>query len=224
MLESLLGKRGQVNGSRLAHLNWTCKTIEKMNRVEALNDCFHIWHSCSCATINGFRLGRVAAGQVPGGLDNELDFVMQVSWHEINAALGEIVLLLQSINFANTRSAWDCFIFDVEFLFSIGLTPRGNYSKISKGIGQILFLGLRVAYADGDPQIQYHLYTDDSFSLLPKRNFNLAMLSLVRYTQVNTYVHVLPINWWASLCRSLACPSIEQIQPCNFRTKSKTTP
>jgi beclin 1 len=168
MLESLLGKRRQVNGSRLAHLNWTCKTIEKMNRVEALNDCFHIWHSCSCATINGFRLGRVAAGQVPGGLDNELDFVMQVSWHEINAALGEIVLLLQSINFANT---------------SIGLTPRGNYSKISKGIGQILFLGLRVAYADGDPQIQYHLYTDDSFSLLPKRNFNLAMLSLVRYTQ-----------------------------------------
>mmetsp|Transcript_19891 Transcript_19891/g.64422 ORF Transcript_19891/g.64422 Transcript_19891/m.64422 type:complete len:106 (-) Transcript_19891:751-1068(-) len=95
MLESLLGKRRQVNGSRLAHLNWTCKTIEKMSRVEALNDCFHIWHSCSCATINGFRLGRVAAGQVPGGLDNELDFVMQVSWHEINAALG----LLETVSF-----------------------------------------------------------------------------------------------------------------------------
>mmetsp|Transcript_19192 Transcript_19192/g.63035 ORF Transcript_19192/g.63035 Transcript_19192/m.63035 type:complete len:234 (-) Transcript_19192:412-1113(-) len=168
MLESLLGKRRQVNGSRLAHLNWTCKTIEKMSRVEALNDCFHIWHSCSCATINGFRLGRVAAGQV--------------SWHEINAALGEIVLLLQSINFANT---------------SIGLTPRGNYSKISK---------------DGDPQIQYHLYTDDSFSLLPKRNFNLAMLSLVRYTQVNTYVHVRPSKLVSFIMQELGL-SIHRTDP-----------
>lgn len=76
-----------------------------------------------------------------------------MSWQEINAALGQVLLLLSSISFAST---------------SIVLLPMGSFSKITKA---------------GDHRIQYNLYTDDSFSLLPKRNFNLAMLSLLRYTQ-----------------------------------------
>mmetsp|Transcript_7224 Transcript_7224/g.21318 ORF Transcript_7224/g.21318 Transcript_7224/m.21318 type:complete len:113 (+) Transcript_7224:467-805(+) len=42
--------------------------------------------------------------------------------------------------------------------------PRGNHSKIR---------------AAEDPRQQYHLYMDENFSLLPRRNFNQAISALL---------------------------------------------
>lgn len=67
----------------------------------------------------------------------------------MNAALGEVMLLLVSIGFSFTRYI---------------LMPQGNHSKLKS--------------AD-DSRQQYHLYMDESFSLLPRRNFNQAITALL---------------------------------------------
>lgn len=56
---------------------------EKLSSTNILNRTFHISHSGSFATINGFRLGRLPKEQV--------------SWDEINAAWGQCVLLLHCL-------------------------------------------------------------------------------------------------------------------------------
>ena len=60
-----------------------------------LNSAFHIWHNGHFGTINGFRLGRLPS--------------VSVEWNEINAGLGQAVLLLYclgkkcNIEFTNFR-------------------------------------------------------------------------------------------------------------------------
>ncbi|UYV60595.1 BECN1 [Cordylochernes scorpioides] len=56
---------------------------EKLEKTNAFNATFHIWHNGHFGTINGFRLGR---------LDH-----CPVEWDEINAAWGQAVLLLHSL-------------------------------------------------------------------------------------------------------------------------------
>lgn len=75
--------------------------------------------------------------------------ITQVDWNEVNAALGEITLLLVSVGFNFTRYI---------------LVPQGSHSKLKS--------------AD-DSRQQYHLYIDESFSLLPRRNFNQAISALL---------------------------------------------
>lgn len=116
-------------------LKWfTCRKI-RIKSVNVLNDCFHVWYSGPFATINGFRLGRHP--------------LTKVDWSEVNAALGEITLLLVSVGFNFTRYI---------------LVPQGSHSKLKS--------------AD-DSRQQYHLYIDESFSLLPRRNFNQAISALL---------------------------------------------
>lgn len=57
--------------------------IDKLSKTNVLNATFHIWHTGSFATINGFRLGRLPDDPV--------------SWDEINAAWGQCVLLLHCL-------------------------------------------------------------------------------------------------------------------------------
>ena len=54
--------------------------FNRLRTVNVLNATFHIWHSGPFGTINYFRLGRL-----PG---------TPVEWEEINAALGQVNLLL----------------------------------------------------------------------------------------------------------------------------------
>lgn len=89
VLESCLSNHFRAQVSSHAQLKMTSNAIKKMEQMNTLNDCFYIWYSKMCATINGFRLGRIAKDQV--------------TWHEINAALGQVLLFLSSINFVSTR-------------------------------------------------------------------------------------------------------------------------
>nr|AVX32557.2 Atg6 [Dugesia japonica]UEC50121.1 Atg6/Beclin1 [Dugesia japonica] len=56
---------------------------ERLKRTNLLNVLFPIWHEDHFATINGFRVGKLP--ETP------------VEWPEINAGLGQCVLLLQNI-------------------------------------------------------------------------------------------------------------------------------
>uniref|UniRef100_H2YYT8 Beclin-1 n=1 Tax=Ciona savignyi TaxID=51511 RepID=H2YYT8_CIOSA len=57
--------------------------LNKLKKTNVFNSTFHIWHQGHFGTINGFRLGRL-----PGA---------NVEWTEINAAWGQVVLLLASL-------------------------------------------------------------------------------------------------------------------------------
>ena len=69
------------------------------------NDAFYIWHAGPFATINGFRLGRLP--------------VENVEWAEINAALGQVALLLSTVQ----NEAPVAFS-------SIDLFPKGSFSQV----------------------------------------------------------------------------------------------
>jgi hypothetical protein len=57
--------------------------LEKLRRIQAMNDAFHVWHSGPVGTINGCRLGRL-----PG---------LSTEWAEVNAALGQVAFMLTTI-------------------------------------------------------------------------------------------------------------------------------
>ncbi|KAF2353201.1 Atg6/Beclin, partial [Trinorchestia longiramus] len=79
--------------------------LEKLKQTNIFNIAFHIWKNDHISTINNFRLGRLPT--------------MQVSWTEINAALGQMALLLVSL----ARR--------FEFTFSkYKIVPYGNHSYI----------------------------------------------------------------------------------------------
>lgn len=73
-----------------------------------------------------------------------------VEWTEINAAFGQCVLVI-SIIYSRTGIEYKKF----------GLVPLGSFSKVYK--------------LDDRSKTMYPLYTDGSFSLFPKRNFNTAL-------------------------------------------------
>lgn len=74
-----------------------------MCQVNVLTDSFYIWHSGPFATINSFRLGRTNQKEVCIVLYVPVSICGQVSWNEVNAGLGQVVLLLNSICFQNQR-------------------------------------------------------------------------------------------------------------------------
>lgn len=82
-----------------------CTTqLEATSQMNAANDCFYIWHAGPFGTINGFRLGRLP--------------VETVEWHEINAALGQVALLLETIEN------------ETPLQLSLTLLPLGSYSQV----------------------------------------------------------------------------------------------
>lgn len=102
----------------------------------------------------------------PTNIPEPLYTTIKVPWTEINSALGQVVLLLKILE--QTPYSGIAFPHHV-------LVPQGSTSKI----------GLRQPNAitgnhTGEIPIValYHLYSDDSFQLFGKRNFNLALRAL----------------------------------------------
>eukprot|EP00617_Octactis_speculum_P012874 CAMPEP_0185779438 /NCGR_PEP_ID=MMETSP1174-20130828/95814_1 /TAXON_ID=35687 /ORGANISM="Dictyocha speculum, Strain CCMP1381" /LENGTH=270 /DNA_ID=CAMNT_0028468599 /DNA_START=25 /DNA_END=837 /DNA_ORIENTATION=- len=82
------------------------RQLDALSKMNALNDCFYIWHDGPFGTINGFRLGRLP--------------IESVDWHEINAALGQLALLLKLIeNLTNLNFDYD-------------IKPMGSFSTIAQ--------------------------------------------------------------------------------------------
>ncbi|KAJ1456622.1 Atg6/Beclin [Pelagophyceae sp. CCMP2097] len=137
-LEWQLATQREARASCAAQLAHASRRVHALGELHVLNDCFFIWHAGPFATINGFRLGRCASDQV--------------AWHEVNAALGQVVALLDCVDFRTK---------------GLDLLPLGSASRI-------------VRHGDGG-RAAYPLFTDDSFSILPKRGFNLGLLALLRF-------------------------------------------
>jgi len=116
--------------------------LERMKRTNVYDDAFHISYDGHFGTINGFRLGRLPS--------------QDVEWPEINAALGQVVLLLQTI----ARQA--------NFKFTkFTLLPMGSFSKMSK---------------KDDPATVYELYGSKDLSigkLFWYRRFDQALVWLL---------------------------------------------
>ncbi|RLN97335.1 hypothetical protein BBJ28_00003432 [Nothophytophthora sp. Chile5] len=106
--------------------------LRRLQRYNVANDVFHIWHDGLFGTINGLRLGRLPS--------------KPVEWVEINAALGQAVLLLATIadraNFEFSRNR---------------LVPRGSFSRVVNMYGK-----------------EYSLYSDGG--MFRRRGFNQAMV------------------------------------------------
>ncbi|KAF8348382.1 beclin 1 protein [Amanita rubescens] len=117
-------------------------TLEKLERTNVYNDAFCIGHDGVFGTINGLRLGRVAG--------------VQVEYAEINAAWGQMLLLLYTI----ARK--------LEFTFEqYRLIPMGSFSRIEKTTGDKATYEL---YGSGD----LHLGR-----LFHNRRFDLAMVAFL---------------------------------------------
>ncbi|KAL4103147.1 hypothetical protein PRIC1_006882 [Phytophthora ramorum] len=106
--------------------------LRRLQRYNVCNDVFHIWHDGLFGTINGLRLGRLPS--------------KPVEWVEINAALGQAVLLLATIadraNFEFSRNR---------------LVPRGSFSRVVNMYGK-----------------EYSLFSDGG--MFRRRGFNQAMV------------------------------------------------
>ena len=86
----------------------------------------------------------------------------KVSWSEINAALGTAALLLSTLHEnKNNPIAFRCH----------KIIPMGSFSKI---------VLLPILPNTNKSPVTYNLYSDDSFSLFGKRNFNIALNALLK--------------------------------------------
>ncbi|KDN53611.1 APG6-domain-containing protein [Tilletiaria anomala UBC 951] len=81
--------------------------LDRLRRTNVYNDAFSIGHDAGFATINGLRLGRSSS--------------VNVDWAEINAAWGQVVLLLDTL-------ARKC---GLQFK-GYKLHPKGSFSSIER--------------------------------------------------------------------------------------------
>jgi len=82
------------------------RQLEQLQQTNVYDDAFYISVKGHFGTINGFKLGRLPA--------------QPVGWDEINAALGQVVLLLESLA---KQVGYD--------FKTVVLHPMGSYSKIA---------------------------------------------------------------------------------------------
>ncbi|ORY40001.1 APG6-domain-containing protein [Rhizoclosmatium globosum] len=102
------------------------RQLERLEKTNVYNDAFRIWHDGPFGTINGFRLGRLPS--------------QPVEWDEINAALGQALLLL------------DILATKLGFIFEgYKLVPMGSFSRIEKTT---------------DDKTAYELYGSSNFASL----------------------------------------------------------
>ncbi|KAL2918710.1 Vacuolar protein sorting-associated protein atg6 [Polyrhizophydium stewartii] len=121
------------------------KKLDVLSKTNVYSDAFRIWHDGPFGTINGLRLGR---------LPNH-----PVEWSEINAAMGQTVLLLDTLSsklnftFANYR-----------------LVPMGSFSRIER--------------IDGDKSV-YELYgsSDIAGVLFWNRRFDFGLIAFLNCLQ-----------------------------------------
>lgn len=142
---------------------------EKLKQIYVLQDVFHIWHRGAYATINGLRLGMSdgsvlmssSTNAAGGSLEQANSFwnnnhvvgspVMEtnVPWHEINAGLGMVALLM------HTLQKRLC-IFQPRYM----IHPRGSTTKVLS----------RKTKQEWD---LYHQPT--AFQFFARRNWNAAL-------------------------------------------------
>lgn len=81
--------------------------LSRIRCISLLSDALYIWHNGPYATINGVRFGRITyLGQSP-------------SWHEVNAALGQLALLVS------------CTAAKLGYVFQkYKVVPMGSFSRI----------------------------------------------------------------------------------------------
>mmetsp|Transcript_28115 Transcript_28115/g.49557 ORF Transcript_28115/g.49557 Transcript_28115/m.49557 type:complete len:438 (+) Transcript_28115:155-1468(+) len=89
-----------------SNVEMTKRQLKQLKCTNVYDDAFHISTKGHFGSINGFKLGRLPA--------------QSVGWDEINAALGQVVLLLHCIS---KQINYD--------LKSVVLHPMGSYSKIA---------------------------------------------------------------------------------------------
>jgi len=119
----------------------TATQLHKFSEISVINDAFYIWFAGPFATINNFRLGNSPVGR-------------QVEWMEINAALGQAMLV---VSIVASRAG-------LRFKHYT-LHPYGSFSKVSK---------------NDDRRILYNLFMDPTlFSLFPKSKFHPAMFGFL---------------------------------------------
>ena len=87
--------------------NYTLTCLDQLRKTNIYNETFKISHDGPFGTINGLRLGR--CDDIP------------VTWNEINAAMGQVVLLLATIN-ARLKLKLDGF----------KLRPMGSFPRVLK--------------------------------------------------------------------------------------------
>lgn len=133
-------------------------------QLNVANDCFYIWHSGPFATINGCRLGRLPS-------------YVQVEWADINAGLGQVMLLLATV------------VERAGFRFrQYQLQPFGSSSRLLKlaasantgggGGGQLAASAPSPSSAGAT---RLNLYYDEAnLAFFPRRNFNYALTAFLK--------------------------------------------
>lgn len=135
--------------------------LQVLMQLNAANDCFYIWHAGPFATINGCRLGRLPA-------------YMTVEWADINAGLGQVVLLLDTL----VRRAG--------FRFrNHQLMPLGSFSKIIKFPPGGARGGEEAGLVPSSPRASggtaLNLYYDEAnLVFFPRRNLNAALVAFLQ--------------------------------------------
>lgn len=173
--------------------------LEKLRKSNVYNDVFKVSHDGQFGTISGLRLGN---------LDS-----CKISWHEINAALGQLVLLLSTlINKLNIK------------ITNYTLIPMASYSRIEKQVkdpngtaktvtlecfssgdsslqrlvNHYKFDGAMCAILDVVKQIEVHLKTLDNSVDLPykMKNDTIGDLSIKLTSKVTS-------EEWTTACKYL---------------------
>ncbi|CAR28742.1 ZYRO0F10978p [Zygosaccharomyces rouxii] len=128
----------------------TLNNLDKLRKVNIYNETFKISHEGPFGVINGLRIG---------GFDNTT-----VPWHEINAGLGQVVLLLATI----------CARLKIK-LDDYKLQPMGSFSTISKFIQET------------QEWENYEVYSNENFRLgkifRKETTFDKAMVSILAIIQ-----------------------------------------
>lgn len=140
--------------------------LKVLAQLNAANDCFYIWHAGPFATINGCRLGRLPS-------------FMTVEWVDINAGLGQSMLLLDTL----VRRAG--------FRFrDHQLMPLGSFSKIIKLPRGRDEAGLVPSSPRASGGNALNLYYDEAnLVFFPRRNLNAALVAFLRCVEeFGTYV------------------------------------
>lgn len=125
---------------------FSLNNLDKLRKINIYNETFKISHNGPFGIINGLRIGGFEDIKVP--------------WQEINAALGQVILLLATIT---TR-------LEVK-LDGYKLLPMGSYSKISK------------YQEDSQEWVVYDAFNNDNFKIgklfKKETSFDKAMESLL---------------------------------------------
>ena len=164
--------------------------LEATRRMNAINDCFHIWHKGVYGTINGLRMGSfvppVSSAIYPsdsctpsttGRLDFDLSSIFfdpgtfnqndpSNSFSQYKVSWSETNAALGSaalllVTLQGKQNA------NIHFS-TYDIIPMGSFSKIVTKVK-----------ANASATV-YNLYSDDRFSFFGKRNFNMALQGILR--------------------------------------------